>query len=314
MNRGDVMNNVDKKFQELKEKISSKTLEEVYQEIKNNYLAIPVSIQDSLEDYFKKFSYWGKLDRKNGMYEELYLRAKSLKEHMNDYSILYNKLQDYRSKKILVAILSNWYQFDFNTLSTSMETNYSHYFDLDLIKCDSKEVFVDLGCYTGDTISSYLNTYGVDCYDKIYGYEVTKESFEKAKEEFKYLSNIYLKNKAVSDKNEVLYFNYSEVDNSANQVVEDGREKIEAVSIDEDILEDVTMIKMDIEGYEEKALEGCRKHIEKEHPKLLISVYHNHEDLYKIPKMIYQMDSSYQFYLRYYGNHIFPKEIVVIAI
>lgn len=244
----------------------------------------------------------------------MYLRAKSLKEHLNDYVVLYNKLQDYRSKKVLFSILNNWYQFDFNTLNTSMERNYDHYFDLDLIKCDEKEVFVDLGSYTGDTISSYLNTYGIDCYSKIYGYEVTKESFEASKKELKYFPNIYLNNKAVSNKNEVLYFNYSEVDNSANQVLEDGSEKVDAVSIDEDILDDITMIKMDIEGYEEKALEGCKKHIEKEHPKLLISVYHNHEDLYKIPKMIYQIDPSYQFYLRYYGNNIFPTETVLIAI
>lgn len=242
------------------------------------------------------------------------MRAKSLKEHLNDYVILYRKLGDYRSKKVLFSILNNWYHFDFDTLNTSIEKNYTHYFDLDLIKCNEKEVFVDLGSYTGDTINSYLSTYGTDCYEKIYGYEVTKESFDISKKELAYFPNIHLNNKAVSNKTEVLHLNYSEVDNSANQVLDKGNQKIDAISIDEDISDKITMIKMDIEGYEEKALEGCHNHIEKEHPKLLISVYHNHEDLYKIPKMIYQMDASYRFYLRYYGNNIFPTETVLIAI
>ena len=71
---------------------------------------------------------------------------------------------------------------------------------------------------------------------------------------------------------------------------------------------------MDIEGSEQKALKGCERHIKNEHPKLLISVYHNHEDLYKIPLMINDMDPSYKFYLRCYGSIIFPTEIVLFAI
>ena len=74
------------------------------------------------------------------------------------------------------------------------------------------------------------------------------------------------------------------------------------------------MIKMDIEGAEEKALLGCQKQIIKNKPKLLISVYHNHEDLWKIPRMISNMNPNYKFYLRYYGNNIFPTEIVLIAV
>ncbi len=71
---------------------------------------------------------------------------------------------------------------------------------------------------------------------------------------------------------------------------------------------------MDIEGYEQKALLGAEQHIKNEHPKLLISVYHNHEDLWKIPMMIKNMDDNYKLYLRYYGNNVFPTEIVLMAI
>lgn len=80
----------------------------------------------------------------------MFLRAKSLKEHLDDFTWLYNKLSDYRSKQVLIAILNNWYQFDFETLSIYRGTNYSHYFDLDLVSCNNQEVLVDLEAYAGD--------------------------------------------------------------------------------------------------------------------------------------------------------------------
>lgn len=74
------------------------------------------------------------------------------------------------------------------------------------------------------------------------------------------------------------------------------------------------MIKMDIEGSEVKAIDGAKNHIIDDHPKLLISVYHNHEDIWKIPRMIEEICSGYTFYLRFYGSNIFPTEIVLIGI
>lgn len=307
------MNNIDLNFIELCNVIKNKSLEEVYRKIRNSFEKIHPNIKRSLEDYFSKFPYWGNLKINEGNYEELFLRSKSLKEHIDDFAFLYNNLEDYRSKKTLYAILNNWYNFDFETLKAVSETNYSHYFDLDLIKPNKDEVFVDLGAYTGDTIIDYLNNYGTDNYKKIYCYEITEESFNVLKNNLSNLENIELKKKAVSNKEGILYLKNG-IDSSANTAMDEGSQEIIATTIDKDIREKITMIKMDIEGSEEKALIGCKNHIEKDHPKLLISVYHNHEDLWKIPKMIYEMNNDYKFYLRYYGNNIFPTEIVLIAI
>ncbi len=308
------MNIIDKKFNTLTNTIKKQTLEEVYNTIYDNFFKINSSIQKSLEDYFDKFDYWGKLNIKDNNFEELNNRAISLKEHIEDYIWLYNKLEDYRSKKLLFAILNNWYQFDFNTLNTSIEKNYPHYFDLDIVKCDKNEIFVDLGAYIGDTIADYLNYYGLDNYKKIYCYEITNESFNALQNNLSKFDNIEFRKKAVSNQEGKIFIKESNVDPSANTISTNGNISIETVTIDNDIKEDVTMIKMDIEGAEEKALLGCQKQIIKNKPKLLISVYHNHEDLWKIPRMISNMKSNYKFYLRYYGNNIFPTEIVLIAV
>ena len=66
---------------------------------------------------------------------------------------------------------------------------------------------------------------------------------------------------------------------SANQIAEDGEEILEGVKIDDDIIEPISMIKMDIEGAEAKAIVGSQHHIKENSPKLLLSVYHNYEDL-----------------------------------
>lgn len=70
-------------------------------------------------------------------------------------------------------------------------------------------------------------------------------------------------------------------------------------TLDQDITEPVTLIKADIEGFEQKALEGAKHHILNDHPKLLFSVYHNNEDLWKIPQRIHQISPEYRFYLRF---------------
>ena len=134
---------IDKNFKYLINTIKKQTLEETYQEIRNKFSKINIGIQKSLEDFFEKFPYWGKLNINEGIYEELYNRALSLNKHIDDFIWLYNNLEDYRSKQLLYAIISNWYQFDFETLENSIEKNYPHYFDLDIINCAKNEVIVE---------------------------------------------------------------------------------------------------------------------------------------------------------------------------
>ena len=84
------MNNIDLNFIELCNVIKNKSLEEVYRKIRNSFEKIHPNIKKSLEDYFSKFPYWGNLKINEGNYEELYLRSKSLKEHIDDFAFLYN--------------------------------------------------------------------------------------------------------------------------------------------------------------------------------------------------------------------------------
>lgn len=101
---------------------------------------------------------------------------------------------------------------------------------------------------------------------------------------------------------------------SANLISTNGEIEVDCVSLDNDISEKITTIKMDIEGGEKKVLKGCKNHIIDESPNLLISVYHNNSDIIEIPKMISGYNKNYKFYLRYYGGPLYATEIVLICI
>ena len=306
------MNIVDKNFNELILKIKNMTLEEIFINIKNSFNKIHKDTQKSIENFLNQFKYWGTLDSEKNDYNEIYEKAKSLYEHIDDYVWLYNNLSDYSSKKLLYGILNNWYQYDFTTLKECMNYNYKHYFDLDIIPHSNNQVFVDVGAYIGDTTMDFINTY--NNYKNIYCYEITLETMAKLKNNLSKYNNIIFKNKAVTNENSIMYLKESSVNSSANQIDNNGTIEIETVSLDNDILEKIDIIKMDIEGGEYDALIGCKNHIINDNPTLLISVYHNNEDLWKLPKLINEFNNNYNFYLRYYSNYIFPTEIVLFAI
>lgn len=308
------MNYIDDYFKQLVNHLKKKTKEEIYGDMVYQYKRLNQNIKNSLENYFEKFPYWGSLNESKEDFEHMRLIADSLKDHLDDFIHLYSKLGDYRSKLVLYSIMSNWYQYDFKMLNRSIEKSYGHYFDLDLIEPNSEEVIVDLGAYTGDTILDYIYTYGENKYQKIYAYDITEESLIKLKENVSRYPNIIVKKRAIIDKTGITYIKKSEVDNSANMTMDHGDDEVLETTLDDEVKEKITMIKMDIEGGEQKALRGAEEHIKKEHPKLLISVYHNVRDIFEIPKMIEQMDSSYQFYLRNHGGGVYPTEIVLIAI
>ena len=307
------LNELDKKMKELISELKLFSEKEIYEHIIEKLKMVPVDTQESISKFLDNFSFWDSFHPIENDFSTLERLSKFLKENSEKFEKMYESLEDYRSKKIFYAILNNWYNYDFINLEQVMEKCFSHYFDLDIIPSCQEEVFVDLGAFNGDTVEDFIKIYG-DNYKKIYAYEMTEQSMRELKERVKNYPRIIYEQKAVSDEVGMGSIKIHEISTSSNQLELEEIGEIEVTSLDDDIGEKITMIKMDIEGSELKALKGAENHIIKDKPKLLLSVYHGYEELLTLWEYLEKLDLSYHYYLRYYGGPIFPTEIVLFAI
>ncbi len=70
--------------------------------------------------------------------------------------------------------------------------------------------------------------------------------------------------------------------------------------MDDVIKDEITYIKMDVEGEEYNSLIGAKNIIEKYKPKLAIYVYHRQDDFWRIPELVLSYNDTYKVYLRDY--------------
>ena len=109
------------------------------------------------------------------------------------------------------------------------------------------------------------------------------------------------------DKNETVTFHSdgyeSQIDLQSPRIINNTVEKVECVRID-DIAEceKASIIKMDIEGAEQKAIIGAYNTISVNKPKLAICIYHSDEDMVEIPIMLHEMIPEYKMYIRHHSN------------
>ena len=223
-------------------------------------------------------------------------------------------MKNNKLNKSLNSKLHKYYFFDFANLQYAQNFGFKQYFDLDLVpKCEN-EVFVDIGAYTGDSVLSFISSYGEKAFDKIYCYDITEEIFTEMQKNLQKYHKIEYKNMAVTNFVGEIGVEANNFSSSANTTSLSSNKVVEATTLDTDIQEKITMIKMDIEGGEVNALLGAKNHIKQDLPKLFISVYHNNTHLFEIPKLIYSVTQDYNFYLRYYGGCVYPTEIVLICL
>ena len=181
------------------------------------------------------------------------------------------------------------------------------YFDLPYLAHSDNEIFVDAGVLDGETSRAFIS-WSQKKYEHIYMFEPNVDLFEKIHKNMKNISkdSFTLHGKGLWNCEDTIdFFVDSEHLAGANFIKETGNvcsaRSVSVIDLDSMLLDvPVSFIKMDIEGAEKKALQGCEKIIRKYHPKLAISIYHNSEDLWEIPQVILESDSEYNFYIRHY--------------
>lgn len=317
-------NTVDLRFKKFVEHINRSAPKALIIQAKNNYNSwskgFPAEIVNGFIQFQKTYQFWGNFDPKANDYSMIEERVACLKEHIDDFVEMYYALGDYRSRLGLLSLLEYWLNFDIATYNRMQERHFSSYFDLDLMHCDSNEVLVDLGAFTGDTVIDYINNYGPNSYKKIYCYEINKPTLAILKKNLQKLPNIEICYRGAGEKKGTLFVD-DDQPNAASTLKNSGKTAVDVVALDDDIAEPITFLKLDVEGAEYAALLGAQRHIVEELPKMAISIYHNNDDLWRIFKLISSMTDQYDYFFRFNAQgpesinpYPFPADYILLCV
>lgn len=222
-----------------------------------------------------------------------------LLSHWSDIDLLYSSLADEKSRKVLAAVLKGRISANQDYFKSVREAN-QYYVD-DIFTFSNEEVVVELGSNDGQTLNQFLNKVNRQ-FKRFYCFEPDKECMEKIKCIADFNENIVLVEKGAWDKTGTLFF-ASDVEHGASRICnqDNGSYKVEVTTVDDVVEDEVTFLKMDIEGAELKALKGAQRTIRKNKPKLAVCIYHRNEDIIEIPKYIHSLVPEYKFYIRHHN-------------
>lgn len=220
--------------------------------------------------------------------------------------------QYYQGETVIIATVFNNDEIEKQLLSYGVNTDRiirlgdymadlekRQYFDLQPMPHDMDEVFVDVGCFDGETVKNFID-WSENQYKEIISFEPDHICYPKCKKTLADVPNYTIINKGLWSSATTLFFKETGASNST--VSESGEVEIHTCRLDEELKDKkVTFIKMDIEGAEKEALLGAEKIIREQKPKLAISIYHKNEDIWEIPSLILEMNPEYRFYIRHYS-------------
>jgi FkbM family methyltransferase len=233
---------------------------------------------------------------------------KYFKLHQVEFERTYKSLEDEQSREVFTAFINAKISGDPSGLYDLAQFN--QYFN-DLIQLAPNEIFVDCGAYDGDSILEFSRQ-TKSKYQKIYAFEPEKKNIKKLQRNLKKykVERVQVIKKGCWSKAAILHF---QANDNMSAVSPKGSISVPVDTVDNVVGdEQVTYIKMDIEGAELQALRGAARTIRLNQPKLAICVYHKPDDLIKIPKLIKRLGPQYKLYLR--QHQFISWETVLYAI
>lgn len=252
-------------------------------------------------------------------------------ERKNDISLVYDSLGDDESRQCYQELINFFLGCDDKEFTCHPVVE--QYFAYDIYKKIDNESFVDCGSYIGDTMQIFLQN-NQERFTDYFAIEPDDENGKKllqSIEDKDYKGQVHLTEAALADQEGVAEFlsfgtSYSNIEQcpSGGRGCSDKIEKtnnnfhpLKRVKVNvkplDDIVGDhrVSFVKMDIEGFELKALKGAKRTIIKNLPVLAICLYHHAEDMWEIPLYIKSLCDEYTFYFRNYMGII---EYVLYAV
>lgn len=242
---------------------------------------------NNIKDYLCPYDY-EKIPKHDTEYLEYF------KKKEKDIITMLNMLHDAESKEVYVEYIRTKMYADFYRLKQN--PTWIKYFDKDVYNHVSNEIFVNCGSSNGDTLFYYLENFKDD-FKRIYALEGNKERVRQFKDNLNYIPE-NIRKKVVS----------------INTFVDDDKNTIDHICENEA----VSLINMDIEGMELKAIKGAKQVILENKPVISACAYHLPTDLYELPMYIKNLSDDYEIFYRKYAstfrNKLKNAELVMYAV
>lgn len=173
------------------------------------------------------------------------------------------------------------------------------YIDDDIVRPQKDEIYVDAGCYDGNSSLDFVQWAKGDV-KRIYAFEPDERNYKMCEENLnECLTEVKLEKAGLWSEKSMLHFRNQH--NASSGIDENGDIEVPVLSLDRVVGNDrVTFIKMDIEGAELEALKGAAETIKSNKPRLAICLYHKPEDILEIPQYIKELVPEYKLYIRHY--------------
>lgn len=274
---------------------------------------------DEVMENFKKISHSHTLYipdiNVSGDYLEVFDRA-FLEEFGDRIDSVYSALDEY-GKEFFKTLLSYKLSGELYYLEQLESLRVSATIPYDKNKIHS---FADFGAYTGDTVIEAKSLY--PNLKRACAFEPDKKNFQKLIKNVDFHDlEFYPINALVYDRNTSLALLSG---GSMNTIIEDNVKnqenlqkkkvvKVDAITGDSTLPFMPDLIKMDVEGCEERAIEGCKNIIKSHSPILRISIYHNHRDIFSLYEKISATNGGYTYTLRQKCKYIPAWDVEIIA-
>jgi len=186
--------------------------------------------------------------------------------------------------------------------------------DLESIK--NKDI-IDAGGFIGDSILilSPLTNKAVYSFEPVVAnYELMKKTVQ-----FNNIKNAVCENYALGNNKDIIEINVNSSASSVSDLIVNETKyvsKCDVIKLDDYVFEnnlDVGLIKVDLEGYEQKFLAGAMRTIKEQKPVLLLSIYHNPDDFFNIKPLIESWNLGYTFKVFKPVDYSISLETLLIA-
>ncbi|MCW0423396.1 FkbM family methyltransferase [Xanthomonas sacchari] len=221
---------------------------------------------------------------------------------LDEFLRLADRLDDELSIFTLYSNLLFRLTYDSSFLRECWATPVNEYFstfaDGSTFQLGKREHFCDGGAFEGPIVRKFLDASRYQ-YESIAAFEPDRINFQKLQgvaSDLPFLPrNLQTINKAISNEHTTLRF--KETGTVSSHVSQDGEISVYTTRLDDE-LEKLTLLKLDIEGFEAKALEGASRLIHTQRPRMAICVYHYAQDLLDVVGQLDKLVDGYHFRLR----------------